>query len=133
MLGMAALRAAGSGLESGYSRGRACAIWCVGVFPCLSGVLGAWHTKHTIFQSVRTFSEKVEHAEQPSGDADGHGRKRVPFCMCESGTGKACSVFCFKNGTKVEQEQNAKSPCSSGSSTDWAISCSTFIFESGTP
>ena len=26
MLGLAALRAAGSGLESGYSRGRACAI-----------------------------------------------------------------------------------------------------------
>lgn len=108
MLGMAALRAAGPGLESGYSRGRACAIWCVGVFPCLSGVLGAWHTKHTIFQSVRTFSEKVEHAEQPSGDADGHGRKRVPFCMCESGTGKACSVSCFKkwnkSGTRAKRE-----------------------------
>lgn len=48
-----------------------------------------WHIKHTIFRKVRTFSEKVEHAEQASMDADGHRRKRVPFSERKSGTNRA--------------------------------------------
>ena len=81
MLGLAALRAAGSGLESGYSRGRACAIsgsdtlsrkkLCVRTFPSLSGSTGRWPISDTLAKILvcRYFS-RVHRGVQPSDTLD---------------------------------------------------------------